>query len=403
MSSSLFLRAGETAHDAHPPRIEAEDAPLAPADKGLAAMAAGGTIRALAPHDIDAVAALFQRSFRNAGDAAPDSLRRYLDELFLHHPCADSELPSRVHVGPDGAVNGFIGVLPAPMRFRGRPLRAAIAGSLMVADPQRDPLAGARLMRAFFKGPQDLSFSETANPLSQGMWERLGGFAAPVYSMEWVRVLRPFATSVAALATAAPAASLLRPLAWGLDRLAAPLTARVFGAPAPGPAWGADVGDDEIVQAAPELISGFALGPNWDGETLRWVLAHARRKERHGPLFRRMVTGRGGRSLGCYLYFGRPDRIAWVLQILARPEGVGPVIDDLFAHAAGQGCAAVRGRSNPLVLDALLRRKCLMLHRASTVVHARDPELLQAVRCGEAMLNGLAGESWTRLIGGDFA
>jgi hypothetical protein len=291
------------------------------------------------------------------------------------------------------------------MQLRGRPVRAAIAGSLMVADPHRDPLAGARLLRAFLKGPQDLSFSETANPVSQGMWERLGGFAAPAYSMEWVRVLRPFAAGVAALAQKAPAARLLRPLAFGLDALAGPATARLLGPAggAQGPARGTDADEAAIAEAVAELAPTFALGPNWDGETLRWIVTHAREKERHGPLSRRIVTGRGGRLVGCSLSYGRTGGIGWVLQILARPDGVGAVVDDLLAHAARQGFAALRGRSNPLVLDALLRRKCLMLHRASTVVHARDGELLQAVRAGEAMLNGLAGESWTRLIGGEFA
>jgi hypothetical protein len=286
------------------------------------------------------------------------------------------------------------------MLLRGRRLRAAVAGSLMVDDPQRDPLAGARLMRAFLKGPQDFSFSETANPLSQGMWERLGGVPLPSYSMEWVRLLRPVSACVAAL----PAARLLRPVAWGLDRIAAPLTTRMLGVePARGVASGADAAEEEIAPAIVELAGDYALAPDWNSETLGWVLANARDKERHGPLTRRIVRGRGGRLLGCSLYFGRPSGIAWVLQILARSGSAGLVVDDLFQHAAQQGCAAVRGRSNPLLLDALLRRKCLLLHRASTMVHSPDPELLQAVRTADALLTGLAGESWTRLIGGEFS
>jgi hypothetical protein len=290
------------------------------------------------------------------------------------------------------------------MQFNGRPLRAAIAGSLMVADPQRDPLAGARLMRAFFKGPQDLSFSESANPLSQGMWERLGGFAVAPYSMEWVRVLKPAGTALAAAGLAAPLAGVLRPLAWGLDRATARLSRRVLKlAEVQGETSGTDVRQDAILRLVPQLAAEFALAPTWQEDVLVWLLTHAEEKERHGPLHRRVVTGRGGRVLGLSLYYGRPDGIAWTLQILARPDGVGAVVDDLFADAARRGCVAVRGRSTPHILDALLRRHCVMLHRASTVVHTRDPELLQAVRSGDAMLNGLAGESWTRLIGGEFA
>jgi hypothetical protein len=401
MSNSLLLPQDETSRTA-PPRVDAADAPLAPlAPVGKADVkgAAGGDVRPLAAGDIGAVAALFQKSFRDRAKNAPESLNRYLHEIFLQHPLADPDLPSRVHVGADGAVNGFIGVLPARMLWRGRPLRAAIAGSLMVDEPHSNPLAGARLMRAFFKGPQDLSFSESANPISQGMWERLGGLAAPAYSMEWVRVIRPFA----ALATVSPAARLLQPLGRGLDFLSAPWTKRILELAPNATASGADVGDDEIIQALEDLAPAFPLAPNWDSRVLRWMLSHAERKERHGPMFRRVVTGRGGRSLGCYLYFGHPGRIAWVLQVLSKPEAAGAVIDDLFAHAASQGFAAVRGRTQPHLLDALMRRKCLMVHRASTVLHAREAEIMQAVRGGDALLNGFAGESWTRLIGGEFA
>ncbi len=254
-------------------RVDTATVPRAPAGNGASARSSSAEVRPLTARDIAAVAALFEKSFRGSAQAAPESLRRYFAEIFLQHPCADPELPSRVHVAADGAVNGFIGVLPARMRFHDKPLRAAIACSLMVDDPQRDPLAGARLMRAFFKGPQDFSYSETANPVSQGMWERLGGLAAPGYSMEWVRVFRPVQAAVAAV----PAARFARPLAWGLDRLASPLTARVFGkAEADAPAQSEDANDDELVATLSDLAAAFPLRPDWTAETLRWTLAHAR-------------------------------------------------------------------------------------------------------------------------------
>jgi hypothetical protein len=348
--------------------------------------------------DIAAVATLFQKSFRAAGASPPESLRRYFEGVFLQHPWADPELPSRVHVNAEGAVNGFIGVLPARMRFRDRPLRAAMACSLMVDDPHRDPLAGARLLRAFFKGPQELSFSETANPVSQGMWERLGGVSAPAYSMEWVKVFRPFQAAVAAV----PGTRFAQPVAWTFDKLSRPVTRRFLDAETSVVPRGEDADDESLIAILSELAGTCPLRPDWTAESLRWLLSHARDKERHGPAARRIVHGRGGKPIGCYIYYGRPNGIAWVLQVLAPPDSVAAVVDDLFAHAARQGCAAVRGRTHPALLDALLRRKCLMLHRASTMLNVRDPELLRAVRAGEALLNGLAGEAWNRLIGGDF-
>lgn len=360
-------------------------------------------IRNLVADDLPAVADLFQRTFRDPDTRPPQSLADYLGDLFLRHPGYDPELAARVYVGANNTLGGFIGILPVPMVLHGRPIRAAVAGSLMVERPDANPLAGARLLRSFLSGPQDLSFSETANPLSQGMWEKLGGTALPTYSMEWVRVLRPAGLAVL---LAGERFAPFRPfgaLGRGADRLVARAMRGVLALPAPDP----HVVDSEVDLAqAASLVRQYAdmvpLHPVFDPAVLNFMLAHAREKERHGTLSCRLVV-RGHRPLGCYFYYVRPGKVAWVLQILSLPEAIGTVIDSLFAQAERQGCVAVRGRTQPSLLDPLLRRRCVMLHRASMVVQTRDSEVLAAINSGDAMLTGFAGETWTRLIGGDFS
>ena len=66
------------------------------------------------------------------------------------------------------------------------------------------------------------------------------------------------------------------------------------------------------------------------------------------------------------------------------------------------GLSGLRGRSSGQLIDALLTRNCFFLHRASTVVHTADHDLAHAVQNGGALITGLAGETWTRLIGGNF-
>ena len=117
----------------------------------------------------------------------------------------------------------------------------------------------------------------------------------------------------------------------------------------------------------------------------------------------RAVTVRGGTPVGAFLYHVRAGRIAHVLQVIALPGQAGTVLDRLFLHAEQSGAVAVRGRSQPYLLDALLTRNCFHVHRASSLVHARDPELLEPFLSGRAFFNGLAGDSWTRLVGEDFA
>ena len=300
--------------------------------------------------------------------------------------------------------DGFIGVLPLRMVLRGAPIRAGIAGSLMVRKPEENPLAGARLLRSFVTGPQDLSISETANPLSQGMWERLGGEAVPAYSMEWLRVLRPAGLGLALLGDWKSPFKLLRPLRVLVDPIATRIAGNPFALPAAAARYAsdADVTDAALLEAIPKFAAHYALRPDWDAASLGWFLAHTARKDRHGELFRRMVYGKNREPIGCYLYYARPHGVAWVLQMLAQPKAADAVVDSLFNHAAGRKSVAIRGRAQPEFLDALLRRSCVFFHRSSMVVAARRNEVVEAVRTGHALITGMAGEGWTQLIGGTF-
>ncbi len=360
-------------------------------------------IRSCTRDDIPAVAGLFQRTFRDPKAAAPPSLHSYLRDLFLEHPWYDPALASKVYVAADGTVGGFIGILPLRLTFRGASIRAAVAGSLMVDKPQENPLAGARLLRAYLGGPQDLSLSDSANAVSLGMWERLGGAAAAAESMEWVRAFRPAATVLALAADAAPSLRLARPLAFAADLVARRITHDFLRfEPAAPQAHDRETNDDELIRLVPEFAGAYALRPAWDAATLRWIFAHMARKERHGPMIARVVLGKDERPLGCYVYYGRRGGVAWVLQILARPDAIDQVLDNLFAHAFAQSCVALRGRTQARLLDALQRRNCFFFRHNATVVHSTNAELMAAIRAGDALITGLSGDAWTRLVGDTF-
>ena len=361
-------------------------------------------IRPCAVADIHAVARIFQKAFRDRRRPAPASLESYLCELFLDHPWRDPETESRVFIGPDGQVSGFIGVLPIRMSFHGKPVRAALATSLAVENPSESPMAGARLLRSYLTGPQDLCVSETSNPTAQDMWERMGGSSIADYSMEWVRVMRPAGFGIALAAELASAAKLLRPIAALADRLVMRGDENAFRRPEMPAGFysDADVSDESLLEHIPRFAEKYALRPDWDRESLSFFLRHAGRKGRHGELYRRMVYGRNKAPVGCYLYYGRPGGIAWVLQILVLPEATNAVIANIIAHADALGCVAVRGRTYPQLLDSLLRHRCFLLQRSSTTVYSKNTDLLAAIRSGDAFIIGLAGEGWTRLIGEQF-
>ena len=363
------------------------------------------TIRALQPDDLPAVAKLFQRNFRDWRSPAPRSLELYLGRLFLEHPWYDPDFASRVHCSADGHVNGFLGVLPVKMNFHGRALRAAVSGSLMVEEPAKNPLAGALLLRSFVNGPQDLSISESANAISQGLWAQLGGQALPLYSMEWMRVLHPARTGVRLIAEKVPAAKLLWPFAVAADgalSLAPRNPFRLEQARSTSYERDAEVDDASFMDCVQRFAAGFALKPQWDATALAWVLAHSARKERHGKLIRRLVYAGGSQPIGGYLCYGRPNGVVWVLQVLAEPGQTAPILDSLMVNAAHLGSVAVRGRTHPALMNALLRKNCVFFHRSATIVRAREPELVSAIATGDAFITGLAAEAWTRLIGDVF-
>ena len=381
----------------------AKAAKLLAAAERDAPRAVGGHVRPAELSDMAQVAHLFTRIFEKQDGPAPGALTAYLTELFLDAPDRDPEINSKVHVRGDGAVNGFIGVLPLPLHFEGRNLRGAVCGSMMVDERDGDPFAGARLMRSFLCGPQDISLSETANPVSEGMWRRLNGTILPAYSLEWVRVLRPAGFAVDVAAHSLPAFGAMRPVALPIDALARRLAPGVLRATNNQAAQDRDIGIEELAELIQRIIAKTPLHPTWSTTALHRMIDNASCKSRYGHFVARAVTARGGAPIGAFLYHVKRGRIAHVLQVVAMPGQAGTVLDRLFLHAEGMGAIAVRGRGQPFLLDALLTRNCFHVHRASSVAHARDTALLEPFHSGRAFFNGLAGDSWTRLVGDDFA
>jgi hypothetical protein len=360
------------------------------------------TIRPLTHADVPAVAGMFQRILRKARAPANPALETYLAELFLDAPDHDPQIPSHVYVREDERVSGFVGVLPLPMSVEGKPIRAALCGTLMVDGHAQDPFAGARLMRAFLTGPQDISLTETANDVSTDMWRKLRGTILPDHSLEWLRVLRP-AAFLAEMA-AGTGARVLSPLTRPLDALARRGKPRWFSMAEPPLGALPNVDADEETTAAlfRAFTEDFAVQPLWERETLQRMISHSRRKALYGGMVRRQVLARNGKSVGLFLYYGDPGRIGRVVQVLAAPGQAGAVIDSMLAHAHERGMAALRGRTMPALLQAMLGRPFLFLHASSSIVHARDPALVEPFVAGRAFFNGFAGESWSRLIGDRF-
>jgi hypothetical protein len=379
-------------------------APVAarPASPFVASPAAASVVRAIRAEDIPAIGRLFQHVFRKSSAPPSAALTGYLHRVFVEPLAtqADGARPrivSLVHEDGGGAVTGFIGINAVPLLVGKEKRWAAFAGTLMVDGRIRDPLAAPRLLRSFTAGPQDISLSETANEISQTMWRRMRGTVLPSYSLEWFRVFRPAAFAVASAAFHRPVLGTLQAAALPLDFACTRLT-QLAPSRLDRTIRGEAIDDEGLVALLERCTAHYRVRPDWAAMNMAAMLADARQKSRYGPMVQRVVM-RGGSAIGLFIYHARPRGMAHVLQVASMPGRLEDVLDCLFTHTHDAGLAGLRGRTQPALLDAMLVRKCWFRHRSSTVAISVDKGLLQDVSSGNAFINGLAGETWSRLIG----
>jgi hypothetical protein len=361
-----------------------------------------GEVRSFTAKEVPAVASLFRKIFQKEEGPAPEALVQYFHTAFFQHPMADPELPSFVHVRPNGSVSGFIGVYPVPLVFRERRIRAAFCGNLMVDPATQDPLAGARLLLSFLEGAQDVSLTETANQVSVKMWRKWGrGRVVANRSLNWARIFYPSSWATSVASKHARYLMLARPVAMAIDRLIARALPPL---PDPSSCRGDDVDPTELSEVVRKTSKSYSLHPDFDDEALSFLLKEAATKERFGDPIARIVRNRRGEAIGGYLAHRKKHRTLKVFQIFASPGSADLVVNDLFARAVAMEMVGVVGRTQPEILPALAGDSATFFFggEATTLAAARNRELLAAACGDDNFLNGLAGESWVRFIGNEF-
>lgn len=353
-------------------------------------------VRPLAPGDIPAVAHLFARVYPYARWASQADCEAYFQQVFFANPWADPGLPSWVAMEGSSAV-GFIGVMPRPMRLRGMPVQAAVVTQLMVDQEKRCGVVAAQLLRKALAGPQTLTISDGANETSRRMWEALGGLTSTLYSLQWRRLLRPAQSTLrrASSAHGRAAALLATPVAVLADVCNAyyrALQRRSELIEEPLDAAG-------LLEGLRGTVRRVALSPDYDIDSLDWLLAQVRAKRRHGELQAHRLRLQNGTVAGWFLYYlnGAASK---VLQLHAREDAERAVLDHLFNHAWRRGAAAIEGRMEPRLARVLGQRHCLF-HTSSvySLIHSRDAALLSAFAQGDAFFSRLEGEWWLRFVG----
>ncbi len=361
-----------------------------------------GEVRKFEEAHLPDVAALELKVFHDRRGPASLRLQKYFGEIFLWNPWREEELSSLVYVHNNKVV-GFLGVIPRPMLFRGRPIRAAVVSQFMVDREECRGSAGLELIRRFFAGPQDLSLTDGATDAGHAVWTAAGARAAQLYSLQWTRVLRPigYARGLLAAHPRMPAAvrSASRWSAPGCalaDAVLSRMSFRALSAPKTD-FRSRPAAPDEVLECAREIGWREPLRPSYEPESFRWLLAQAATARRHGVLRSAVVHDPRGSRAGWYSYYAKRGGLSTVLQIGASTRHFEEVLETMFNDAWAYGSTAVSGQVVPRFLLSLSNRRCMLSYIGHGVLaHSRDPNLLGCILQGEAALTRLDGEWWTR-------
>lgn len=360
-------------------------------------------VREFAEKDIPAAAELLVRVSPEHGWRRHDDCESYIHEMLFASPWRELDVPSWVATR-GGTLAGFYAVMPRPMSLYGRPVRAAVGCQISVAPEFRHSLATLQLVQACLRGPQQLTIADNAHDRSRRMWIGLGGSVPALYGLNWIRPLHPAQFALALLAGRGRIGAPLARLSWPLAALADRRLARPADEPVdPAAAALAEEDLDAATMLAEfeSMAGGRALRPDYGREALEWLL---RQVGSHGGLGRLRARGLrdgDGRLAGWYLYYVRRGGIGEVLQVAASKGRYGSVLDRLLQDAARHGAAGLRGRLDPRRIDEHASRRCWFAREGRcTLVHSREPGVLDAFRRGEAFLSRMEGEWWTRFISG---
>lgn len=357
-----------------------------------------GEIQKFGEEHATAVATLFFKAMRGQTKPPGQLLPKYLCEILLSNPWASPGISSLVYL-EKGKVVGSLGVVPRRMEFRGNLITVATTTQFMVDPDYRRGPAAIQLLRGLFQGPQDMSWTDGAAEEVNGIWTALGGFTAPLYAFNWIRILRPFGTARIGLDHIGKAGSWLKgvtgllttPADFVLSKL--PLPIREPDSPLSSKL----VSPEELLDCIQEIGWREPLRPVYCLPSFSWLMSEAA-KVLGSNLRMLTVTNSAGLRCGWFVYYAKRDGASYVLQIgVRRRDHFENTLRSLFRDAWQQGSVCIKGQSIPKYLTSLTAQNCFFRHPSSaTLVHSRNPDITNAVRCGDAALTRLDGECWLR-------
>ena len=365
-----------------------------------------GDIRTFEASHIPGVASLTLKILRGIQAPPTPALEKYFLEIFFHNPWRGDDIQSLVYFH-EGKIVGFLGVIPREMDFGGHRIRLAAATQLAVDRDLYRGFAGIELLRRFFSGPQEFSYTDGGTEAAHLSWTAAGARAASLYALEWTRTLRPcrqlknmVAEKSGLWRTISTAAT---PLAAIADTAASKLPFRITRKPA-SEYTVTETNPSGLLEVIEEIGWRAPLKPAYEPKSFHWLIAQAASASAHGTLRLGIVSEPAGQRAGWFVYYVKRGGVSQVLQLGARMRHFDAVLLALFADAWRHGATAVRGQAIPRYLTNFTLQHCGLRHIGSGVlIHSRNEELMDSILRGEAVLTRLDGEWWTRFAVTDWS
>ena len=356
------------------------------------------TVDKCCKEDLPGVAALHRRIYYKSNRLGTTALDDYYRQIFFENPWVRDDMSSFVARDGAGNVTGFLGVIPRPMSLGDRTAWAAITHRLMAAPGRGSELTAARLVRRLLVGSQDLWLSDGANDSGRRAIEAVGGVTLLPYSMNWIRVLRPFryATSLLANKGIRNPIPLLDAVACGIgDRLAKRFV-RKMSNDVTRSADPIELDSDVLLSCVENASHDRRLRPRYDRDSLRWLLGVLTANTNRGELRGFAIPSTNRTWIGSCLYYAKQNGVAEVLQIAARPAGVAQVLATLFRRAWDENLTCVMGRLEPAFLPMLWDQNCLLKRGSWAMAYSAHPDIMRCMLTSDMYLSCLEAELWLR-------
>ncbi len=356
-------------------------------------------VRPMRREDVPAVERVLNSAFKKTGRDRNFDFRSYVETLFFDSPAFDPEYGSVVYDAGESGVTSVI--LAVPMRFvaNGKTVTARLLCAF-ASEGKLGALGAARLSRGMRATKHDMLFSDTASPVSADHWIAIGGIMLPMESLQWHKALKPFS----AIALRMPRRSKLVKstvslMALGfVDRVLRSWKKGIRGHEVAG--LGVRPVDFETFRRnALAMIERFSVRPEWSHEEFHWLIEMSKTNDTLGALGSLAIENAEGRAIGVALFFGQPERTAYVLNLVCDAGRENDALGALFHHFDNENYAHVTGMSQPFLMNALYRQNHMTFHhRGYFCMATRDETLKDRALAGDIYIGGLSSESWSKLI-----